>query len=387
LPQVSPSTVERALTGSPGKKEDIGRLPQVDDLYWFKRRRRRPMDILNVGLDVGYPTCHMVGMDKEGNVSEDRKVSTDAASLRTEFKKLNGEVHVHLETCEMARWVRGVLKPVVKRVVVGHAKSNYWIGRDPIKNDRIDARKLADLLRMGKVHEAYFTDDVDRANLRETVKQLDDLTRQQAKMKQKIKSRFRQHGLVPTGERVFSRDGREEWLSRLPSEDVRDPLRLVYALFDHATNTVAETARLMARRAARFPEVELLDSIPGVGILSACRFVAYVQDVNRFSSKRALWRYAGLGVTDRDSCGKEVSFRRLDRWSASPRLKEMSRKVFLGALRCVKENVFQRDYNRIVDHTKNKTHARLAVQRKILAVLRAVWKGGVPYKDDSGKVR
>ena len=65
----------------------------------------------------------------------------------------------------------------------------------------------------------------------------------------------------------------------------------------------------------------------------------------------------------------------------------MSRQVFIGALRCVKENAFQREYNEIVDRTKNKTHARLTVQRKIVAVLRAVWKGGVPYKDDTGKVR
>lgn len=345
------------------------------------------MDILNVGLDVGSSTCHMVAKDKDGKVSVDRKVCTNEGSLRTVFRGLKGEVHVHLETCEMARWVRRVLKPMVTSVIVGHAKSNYWIGRDPRKNDRIDAGKLADLLRMGNVHPAYYTDDDDRANLREVVKQLDDLTRQQAKVKQKIKSRFRQHGLVPRGEQVYGRKGREEWLARLPSKDVREAIGLVYALLDHMADTLKQTARLMVRLAGRFPEVELLDSIPGVGILGACRFVAYVQDPNRFPSKRDLWRYAGLAVTDRTSSGEQVSRKCLDRWSGTPQLKEMSRKVFLGALRCVQENAFQREYNAIVARTKNKTHARLTVQRKILAVLRAVWKGGVPYKDESGKVR
>lgn len=344
------------------------------------------MPIFNVGLDVGYPTCHMIAKDKEGSVFEDCTISLDEASLRATIQALPGEVHVHLETCEVAGWVRRVLKPVVKRVVVGHAKSNYWIGRDPIKNDRIDADKLADLLRMGKVHEAYYTDNVDRANLREVVKQLDSLTRQQARMKQSIKSRFRQHGLVPMGDRVFHKDGRKEWLAKLPSEEVREALGLVYALLDHAREAVKNTARLMVRIAEKFPEVQLLHSVPGVGILGACRFVAYVQDVNRFTSKRALWRYAGLGVTDRDSCGHQVGFKRLDRWSGCPQLKTMSRKVFLGALRCAKENVFQRTYRRIVDRSKNKTRARLTVQRKILAVLRAVCKGGVPYNDNTGKV-
>lgn len=345
------------------------------------------MAVLNVGLDLGWPTCHLQAKDKEGNVIEDHTVSTDEASLQRAFKKLDGEVHVHIETCELAGWVRRVIKPFVERVVVGHAKSNYWIGRDPIKNDRRDAGKLADLLRMGNVHEAYYTDDDNRAKLREIVKQLDSLTRQQARMKQGIKSRFRQHGLMPIGDRVFHKVGRKEWLAKLPSDEVREALGLVYELLDHATEAVKKTAMLMVRITEVFSEVKLLDSVPGVGILCSCRFVAYVQDVNRFSSKRDLWRYAGLGVTDRDSCGNQVGFKRLDRWSGCPQLKALSRKMFLGALRCAKENVFQRDYNRIVDHSKNKTHARLTVQRKILAVLRAVWKGGVPYDDNTGKVR
>lgn len=345
------------------------------------------MSVLYVGLDVGSSASHMVGKSAEGDVCVDRRVSMDEASIVAAFQELRGEVHVHLESCEMARWVRGVIKPIVKRVVVGHAKSNFWIGRDPRKNDRIDAAKLAELLRMGNVHACYYTDDEERANFREVVKQFDDLTHQQAKMKVKIKSRFRQHGLVPRGALVFGKEGREKWVERLPSKDLREAIRMVYALLDHTAETLKQTTRLIVRMAAAFPEVALLDSIPGVGILGASRFVAYVQDPNRFSSKRDLWRYAGLAVTDRTSSGKEVSYRCLDRWSGTPALKQMSRKAFLAAMRCAEENAFQREYNAIVDRTKNKTHARLTVQRKILAVLRALWKGGVAYKADMGKVR
>lgn len=345
------------------------------------------MDTQNVGMDVGFPTCHMVAKDKDGNVSVSRKVSTDEESLRAAVKALPGEVRVLIETCEIAAWVRRVLKPVVKEVIVGHAKANFWIGRDPIKNDHIDAEKLADILRMGNYRPAYYTDDDDRASLREVVKQLDVLTWEQADLKVKIKSRFRQHGLFPTGDRVYSPSGRASWLAKLPSDDVREAIQIVYELLDDAAKAVKKTARLMARLAAKFPEVKLLDTVPGVGLIGACRFVAYVQDPNRFPSKRDLWRFAGLGVTDRDSCGNQVGFRRLDRWSGTPRLKDMSRKAFLGALLCKKENAFQRAYKAVFEHTKNKTHARLTVQRKILAVLRAVWKGGVPYKDESGEVR
>ena len=97
----------------------------------------------------------------------------------------------------------------------------------------------------------------------------------------------------------------------------------------------------------RFPEVELLQTAPGVGIITACRFVAYLQTPRRFSNKRKLWRYCRLGITRRESNGKRLAHPRLDTAGVGS-LKDVSRKVFEAARRTKKDNSFKRFYRAIV---------------------------------------
>lgn len=345
------------------------------------------MATVYVGLDLGSRTCHQVGVDKELSVLLDRKFDTSERNLIQAFKQIEGKVHVHLETCELAAWARRVLRKDVEKVVVGHAKTNKWIGNDPHKNDRIDAKKLAELLAMGKVHEVYYPDDEDRVVFKQVVQQYDDFTRQQVALKLKIKSRFRQQGVIAVGKSVYGKKTREASLKRVPSEEAKASIQLLYAVHDRTLESQRSVLKLIGKMAKRYPEMELLDSVPGVGLVGASCFFAYVQDPHRFSSKRALWRYCGLGVTDQMSDGRQVKHRRLDRWSGNPRLKAMSRTAFIGAMRSTKENAFQRAFKASVERLHNETHARLNVQRKIVSVLRAVWKGGTPYKDDMGEVR
>ena len=53
-------------------------------------------------------------------------------------------------------------------------------------------------------------------------------------------------------------------------------------------------------------------------------------------------------------------------------------------MRCRDDNRFKRAYRASLSRTNDKTHARLNVQRTILATLLAMWKGGTPYQDDKG---
>ncbi len=117
--------------------------------------------------------------------------------------------------------------------------------------------------------------------------------------------------------------------------------------------------------------------------MSAARFVGYIQEPGRFRNKRKLWRYCRLGITDRSSDGTPLGRKRLDP-NGNGRLKELSRTVFLGAMRSREDNRFKRAHQATLEGTHDKTHARLSTQRKILATLWAMWKGGTEYQDDKG---
>lgn len=341
------------------------------------------MRVVYAGLDTASSSCHLVAMDREGSVIADRKFPTSEANLIAAIEPLRGEVHVHLESSELAGWIRGVLQPRVARVLVSHAKTNAWIAKDPLKQDRLDAFKLAELLRMKRVHEVYYPDEDHRRVFKELVQHYDDLTEDQARLKVKIKARLRRQGLIVREKAVYHPEYRYRWLDRMVSPLTRAAVEQLYGVLDQTLAAQKQARDLLFQAAGRYPEIARLSTAPGVGMLSACRYVGYIQTPHRFSSKRKLWRYCRLGITERSSAGKPLRRRQLDR-SGVGALKDLSRTCFIAALRTRTDNVLKRTYRKSLERTQNPVHARLTTQRKLVALLRALWKGGTEYRERTG---
>lgn len=340
------------------------------------------MGIVYTGLDAGSTGCHVVALTEHGEVVLDKSFPTSEANLISVFRSIPGEVHVHLEAAELAGWIRRVIKPHVAKVILGDTKVNAWIAKDPHKNDGVDAFKLAELQRMGRVHEVYYPDDDHLVDFRRIVYHYDDITRQQARLKVKIKSRFRYTGVIPRGKEVYSPDGRVAYLAKVRLPGIRETLGHLYKVLDQTLEAQKEAKALMANRARRYPEIELFETHPGVGVVTACQFFGYIQDPFRFRNRRALCRYCRLGITDRSSDGKPLGRKKLDP-NGNRRLKTMSRQVFQATMRCNKTtNRYQRYFQHRARQGDDPTKIRLSIQRKIVVTLWTMWKGGIPYQDD-----
>jgi transposase len=340
------------------------------------------MNKVYVGLDLGSSTFQQAAIDQDGVVIMNRSFSTGEANLHSAFANLRGEIHVHLEAGELAPWAAAIIAPLVKRVVCSHPKDNAWIAKDGDKCDRVDAYKLAELLRINRFKEVHYAPDQPRRNFKQLVQHYDELTAHQARWKTKLKARLRMQGVIVTGERLFSRTGRKAILAKVESGDVRQAISQLYEVLDQSV-TAQEQARLLMLRAAQaFPEIKLLRTVPGVGPIGACRFSAYIHTPQRFSSKRKLWKYCRLSVSHRSSNGKPLRRPKLDYSSGCGRLKDVSRKAFDVAQRLRSDNGFKRTYQRALETTHDKTHARLTVQRKILSTMRAIWISRTPYRDE-----
>jgi hypothetical protein len=116
-----------------------------------------------------------------------------------------------------------------------------------------------------------------------------------------------------------------------------------------------------------------------VGPVLAARFVAYVQNPHRFN-KGTLASFSSLGVIKRESGGSPLGRERLDR-SGNGSLKDLSRTAFYGAFKSRGENGIKAFYGRSYLRTGNADHARLNTQRKILAIMLAMWRDGTDYSD------
>jgi len=336
------------------------------------------------GLDVGSSICELVVIDDRGERVYAKQFDTSERNLilyvQEARKGLRGEFHLALEEGEMAQWIAGVLRPEVTRLVVSDPKRNAWIARDTLKGDRFDAEKLAKLLRGGFLKEVYHTGDQDRAEFKRVVQHYHAVTADQATLKVQIKAKYRAYGVILKGRlgEIFSGDGREKCLALLPGDRGRQMIRQLFIMLDAARETQKQAKTLMLAMGRKFPEVARFAEVTGIGPVWSCTFSAYVQTPHRFKTKRKLWRFSRLGITDRQSNGEPLGRRRLDP-SGVGMLKQLSYQVFCTAMR-FPDSDFRKHFEESLRRTNDKTHARLSTQRKILTILWAMWKNDEDYR-------
>src|SRR6266705_4215872 len=223
------------------------------------------METFYVGLDMGSSGFQQVAIKTDGSIKVNRSFTTSEANLRAAFADQHGQIQEHLEAGEVAPWAAGIIAPLVTRVVCSHPRDNAWIAKDADKCDRVDAYKLAELLRLNRFKEVHYAPDQRRRNFKQLVQHYDELTAQQARLKTKLKARLRMQGVIVTGERLFSVPGRKEVLARVESRDLRIAITQLYEVLDQSVAAQGQARLLMLRVDQAFPAIKLFRTAPGVG--------------------------------------------------------------------------------------------------------------------------
>jgi Transposase len=107
-----------------------------------------------MGLDVHQAMTVGVVLDAEGRVILETMVPTEAAAIIRLIQSLSAPLHVTLEETTQAAWLWKVIRPFVSEVVVCDPRRNKLLSEGS-KADKVDARKLADLLRTGLLRPVY----------------------------------------------------------------------------------------------------------------------------------------------------------------------------------------------------------------------------------------
>jgi transposase len=125
-------------------------------------------------------------LDSRGKVVMECVVETKASTLLDFLHGLRGELHVTLEEGSWAAWLHDVLQPHVHRVVVCDPRKNALL-KQGNKSDKVDARKLADLLRAGLLSPVYHGESGLRT-LRELARSYMTLTLDVTRVMNRIKA-------------------------------------------------------------------------------------------------------------------------------------------------------------------------------------------------------
>jgi hypothetical protein len=103
-----------------------------------------------IGMDVHKEAICIAVLDSAGKLVMECTIETKAITILEFLKGLRGSLHVTLEEGTWAAWLYDVIKPHVTELVVCNPRRNALL-KEGSKSDRIDARKLAELLRANLV--------------------------------------------------------------------------------------------------------------------------------------------------------------------------------------------------------------------------------------------
>ena len=330
-----------------------------------------------LGMDVHAKHCVLGHMDSNGNFLGNMTFPTSEQNIIEALKAINAkEKYLAMEEGNLAYWVAQVSKPYVAEVISSDPKENALIFRSSRKADKVDTRKLCRLLRLGELKRVYQPENDDRAIFKAAVQHYMDLRDQQTALKHKIKAAYRHWGVVSIEGSAVYRDKRSDYLQMVKQSTIRDQLITLYSLMDEAESKKAEAFKTVKKLGQKYPEIKEFQNIPGVGGVLAHTYDAFIQTPHRFADKHKLWRYCRLGVTDRNSDGKPLGYKKLDR-SGIAELKAMSYRAWLAAMKG--DNEVKRFYLNSYRNTLSRVHARLNTQRKIIAVMYGMWKRGEAY--------
>lgn len=219
-----------------------------------------------------------------------------------------------VEESSLAGWIADALRPYVDDLVVCDPKHNALISRSGNKDDNADAFKLCRLLRLGELTPVYHADQGHRVDFKIAVQQYLAFRRDHARLKSQIKAKYHQAGVMRvTGTAVFSKTHRGSYLYKLPTTARRTIVEHLYEQLD-STGQLRQKARAnMVALGRRYAEIAQFQRVTGIGVVGAHVFSACIQTPHRFATKQKLWRYCRLGIIERSSAGKPLTYKRLDR--------------------------------------------------------------------------
>jgi len=319
-----------------------------------------------VGIDLHRRRSVVVRMTAEGEVVGVGRIDNDPLALLAEVAKAGPDARVVLEACYGWYWVADLLVDNGFEVHLAHPLGNNW-GHRRVKNDIRDATDLADLLRLGRLAEAWIAPPAVRA-LREQVRHRAKLVDLRSGLKAQVHAVLAKEGVAVPMTDLFGRAGLELLTRAALGPVYRSRVESLLRLIGAYSTEIAATQAAIDTALADHVGFRAIQALPGVGPVLAAVFVAEIGDVGRFRSADQLACWAGLTPRHRESDTKV---------HRGPITKQGSRRVRWAAVEAVarqrSDSFLYATYRGILDRRGNdRDHrklARVAVARKLVTLV------------------
>jgi transposase len=252
-----------------------------------------------VGIDVHRKRSQVAVVDQAGQVLVNRNVPNGVDTVLSVIGELPAGTHAAFEAAYGWGWLVELLEDYGFVPHLVHPSQCKAIASARLKNDRVDAHILAQLLRTDLLPEAWIAPPAVR-QLRARLRHRIGLVRLRTLLRNRIHAILADHGQDrATG--CWSGPGRD-WLAGLdlPAAS-REVIEDCLAMIDAIQAPIDRLDDELHEHAKADPRVKVLTALPGVGELTALVILAEIGDISRFGSARKLTAWAGLTPTMRGS--------------------------------------------------------------------------------------
>lgn len=260
-------------------------------------------------------------IDEKGQPVDERRIGHQAPHLFGDLLgTLDQPVNVVFENSPNWSWLHEILEQIenVQSITLANPYKVKLICEAQIKTDKIDAGKLAWLLRLDVIPACHVPSRIMR-NRKEVLRQRIFWVRERTRIRARIhKILGRQHELnMPQVSDLFGAKGRAALNKvQLPAPDDL-LLKQNLAMHDALSTQIKEDEKRIERDGLNDPDVELLRSLPGVGLIISNVMACEIDDIGRFRTSRHFAAYCGLVPSTYSSGGKTSHGRMLtgcDKW-------------------------------------------------------------------------
>lgn len=279
--------------------------------------------MITVGMDVHVRNSYLHVTDDTGRVlcrGRCRNILSELAEflgpVERDARRRGAPVRAVLESTTNSRAIQRMLTHygdgagIDLTAEVLDARKLRVIAESVCKCDRLDAKVLNELARSNLTLPTCYLPDDETFALREHLRARSDLVRMRTMLKNRVHSVLHRRGILPPTSSLFTAAGRV-YLAQLNLEEAgRVILDRYLSLMDRIDQAVQDSTaclKALMRRRRWAKSAALLQSMPGIGLITAMTILAELGDLDRFHSRAAVANYAGLVPVIRHSNDKRYS--------------------------------------------------------------------------------
>ncbi|HET9872694.1 MAG TPA: IS110 family transposase [Propionibacteriaceae bacterium] len=314
-----------------------------------------------VGIDLHRRRSVIIRKSADGELLSKVHIDNDPVALAAAVADAGPNPKVVVEATFGWYWAADVLAEIGAEVHLAHPLGNNW-GNRRVKNDERDAADLVDLLRLGRLAEAWIAPPEVR-ELREMTRYRHKLSRLRSGLKAQVHAVMGKAGVLPARRDMFGLGGSAQLddLELPMAYSLRlESLRDLIAIYSREIDSLDRRIAVALKDHRGYWAIQ---AIRGVGPVLAAVFVAEIGDVSRFEGPDRLCSWAGMTPKHRES---DVKVRR------SSITKQGSRQVRWAAVEAISRHrgsdKIAGDYRRIAER-RGRNIARVAAARRVLRLV------------------